>query len=277
LVTDYSYGGPGSPLPLIGVLTALLSPHVAVVPQDAVFPPGLTAAQIQQQDTGQANVFVEQAIAAALNQLKIPFSETVSIALTLQGLPAARVLQAGDVLIAVDGKPVTGIASVGRLINGRSRGQAVTVTVNRRGVLRQFRLTTTSDGTIGVGLTASSKFPFTVRLNSSVCGGSGCGMMFALGLIDKLTPLDLTGGRFIAGTGTIDDAGDIGSVTGIKQLLAGLRGQGATVFLTPAANCGEALAAAPAGLRLVKVSTLNGAVQALEALRAGKPVPTCSS
>jgi PDZ domain-containing protein len=279
LVTEYSYGGPGTDVNLFDILPSLLSSKVAVLPQESVFPPASAAGVIVPNAT-LTTWAMQDATAAALRQLKIHFSETVGITDILKGSPAARVLQEGDVLTAVDGRPVTSWASLSALIDGLPSGQPVTVTVDRRGVVKEFDITTVSNGRggteIGIVPFGIYKFPFTVRMNASACSGNGCGLMFALGLIDKLSPLDLTGGKFIAGAGTLDDLGGVGYVIGIKPLLADLRGQGATIFLTPATDCGEALRAAPPGLRLVKVSTLSGAVQALEALRTGRPVPTCS-
>ena len=57
--------------------------------------------------------------------------------------------------------------------------------------------------------------------------------------------------------------------------MAGARQAGATLFLTPAANCPDAAGAVPAGMRLVKVRNLAGAVTALEGLAAGRSVPSC--
>jgi PDZ domain-containing protein len=99
--------------------------------------------------------------------------------------------------------------------------------------------------------------------------------MFALGIIDKLSPQNLTDGRFIAGTGEISVHGAVGPIGGIQQKMAGARQAGATVFLAPAANCADTAGAVPPGLRLVKVSTLAGAVSALKALAAGRSVPGC--
>ena len=100
-------------------------------------------------------------------------------------------------------------------------------------------------------------------------------MMFALGIIDKLTKLNLTGGKFIAGTGEITASGQVQPIGGIQQKMVGARNAGATVFLTPASNCADTKGAVPAGLRLVKVSTLTQAVDYLEDLRSGQPVPSC--
>ena len=100
--------------------------------------------------------------------------------------------------------------------------------------------------------------------------------MFALGMIDKLTTDNLTGGKFIAGTGEIEPNGTIDPIGGIQQKMAGARSAGATIFLTPAANCSNTTGAVPSGLRLVKVSSLADAVRDLQAIRQGQPTPSCS-
>jgi PDZ domain-containing protein len=99
-------------------------------------------------------------------------------------------------------------------------------------------------------------------------------MMFALGIIDKVGE-DLTGGRFIAGTGTIAPDGAIGPIGGIQLKMIAARNAGATVFLAPSGNCGDVSGNIPDGLQVVKVSTLHGAVQALEDIEKGRSVPSC--
>ena len=110
-----------------------------------------------------------------------------------------------------------------------------------------------------------------MKISVGDIGGPSAGMMFALAIIDKLTKLDLTGGKFIAGTGEITASGQVQPIGGIQQKMIGARNAGATIFLTPASNCADAKGAVPAGLRLVKVSTLTQAVTYLEALRSGPP------
>jgi PDZ domain-containing protein len=100
-------------------------------------------------------------------------------------------------------------------------------------------------------------------------------MMFALGIIDKITPADLTGGRFIAGTGTIDPKGNVGPIGGIQLKMIAAKNKGATVFLAPAGNCDDVRKATPHGLQVVKVSTLHEAVQDLLDIQQGKSVPGC--
>ena len=109
--------------------------------------------------------------------------------------------------------------------------------------------------------------PFKVTINVGAIGGPSAGLMYALGIIDELTPGDLTGGLFVAGTGEIDDNRNVGPIGGIQQKLQGARGDGATVFLVPQPNCADAVHTQPKGLRLISVSTLPDALSALAALR----------
>jgi Lon-like protease len=128
---------------------------------------------------------------------------------------------------------------------------------------------------MGVEIQQQYKFPFTVAITVGNIGGPSAGMMFALGIIDKLTTFDLAGGKFIAGTGEITAAGQVQAIGGIQQKMVGAREAGATIFLTPASNCSDTTGAVPAGLRLVKVSTLTQAVDYLQDIKAGKSVPGC--
>lgn len=119
-----------------------------------------------------------------------------------------------------------------------------------------------------------------VTLTLADVGGPSAGLLFSLGIIDKLhgdgAGGDLTGGRTIAGTGTIDAAGKVGAVGGVSLKTQAAKRDGATVFLVPKAECSDAKAELPKGLRLIPVTTLKGAVNALEALESGKgAVPAC--
>ncbi|KUL38355.1 YlbL family protein [Streptomyces regalis] len=119
-----------------------------------------------------------------------------------------------------------------------------------------------------------------VTLKLADVGGPSAGLLFSLGIIDKLNGTgaddDLTGGRTIAGTGTIDAAGKVGAVGGVSLKTQAAKRDGATVFLVPKEECSDAKAELPKGLRLIPVTTLKGAVGALEALDSGKgSVPSC--
>jgi PDZ domain-containing protein len=119
-----------------------------------------------------------------------------------------------------------------------------------------------------------------VTLKLADVGGPSAGLLFTLGIIDKLhgdgNGGDLTGGRTIAGTGTIGTDGTVGAVGGVALKTQAARRDGATVFLVPKAECTDAKSELPKGLRLVPVTSLKGAVSALEALETGKgSVPSC--
>jgi PDZ domain-containing protein len=280
MVTVSYIGGPGSnpPFNIFAALQAWLSPHEAVVPQQELFPPGQTQQQVVKADTEQMANSQQTAQAAALCQLGIRFRTIDTIAAVIKGLPAEGQLRRGDAITAVDGKQVTCHSTSSSMISSRPAGSQVTLTILRGGKTRTVTLRTASyqgKPVVGVNIVESYSFPFKVKFNIGNIGGPSAGMMFALAIIDKLSPANLTGGKFIAGTGEITAGGSVQPIGGIQQKMAAARAAGATVFLTPAGNCADTAGAVPRGLRIVKVSTLSGAISALRALKVGKPVPSC--
>ncbi|MGW7414540.1 hypothetical protein [Streptomyces sp. NPDC054863] len=121
-----------------------------------------------------------------------------------------------------------------------------------------------------------------VDLHLADIGGPSAGLLFTLGIIDKIdgngAGSDLTGGLDVAGTGTIDADGTVGQVGGVPLKIKGARADGATVFLVPKDECSQARTGLPDGMRLIPVSTLDDAVSSLRELGkkggAGK-VPSC--
>jgi Lon-like protease len=279
MVTVSYSGGPGTRFNIFNALGAWLTPDDAVVPQSEIFSPGQSQQAVIQQDTQEMVGSQQDATAAALCFLNIKFTTLDKIQVVVKNDPAYGVLQAGDVITAVDGTAVGCNHSVVTMIRDRKPGAPVTLTVLRKGVTKTVTVKTKDVGgqpVVGIELgTPSYVFPFTVKINIGQIGGPSAGMMFALAIIDKLTPDNLTGGRFIAGTGEIDPTGAVEPIGGIQQKMAGARAAGATIFLTPASNCGDTAGAVPSGLRIVKVSTLSQAVHALEAIKAGRPTASC--
>ena len=278
MVTVSYAGGPGSSVNIFSALEAWLNPDEAVVPQQELFPSGQTQQQVQQQDTAQMASSQQLATAAALTELHIPYVTLVTVGQTSKGMPAASVLKPGDIIIAVDGKPVTSDTGLTTLIRSHPAGTRLEFTIKRNGKTQQVGITTVpfqGHPVIGIGAIDNYKFPFTVKISIGDIGGPSAGLMFALGIIDKLTPDNLTGGKFVAGTGEIEPSGKVDPIGGIQQKMVGARNAGATIFLAPAGNCADTKGAVPSGLRLVKVSTLDQAVHDLEAIKAGQPVPSC--
>ncbi len=278
MVTVSFYGGPGTEFNIFAALRSWLSPDEAVVPESEIFTPGQSSQQVAKQDIEEMANSQQTATAAALCQLNIRFRTVFTVQAAIKGMPAAGVLRPGDVIEAVDGTPVTCRADPGTLIREHRPGTPVQLTILRHGKTLPVRLVTADvqgEPEIGVYTVQSFVFPFSVTISVGDIGGPSAGLMFALGLIDKITPDNLTGGRFIAGTGEIETNGTVEPIGGIQQKMAGARAAGATIFLTPASNCPDTAGAVPAGMRLVKVSSLAGAIAALDALKAGKPVPAC--
>jgi PDZ domain-containing protein len=278
MVTISYQGGPGTNLNIFEALRGWLDSSEAVVPERELFPAGQSAQQTQAQDTEQMASSQQLATAAALTQLRIPYQTQVEVLSTVAGYPASKLLKAGDIIEAVDGHAVTGASSLSSLITAHPAGSVIQLEVLRAGQTRTVPVASkSSSGTpvIGVQVQEQYKFPFTVDISVGNIGGPSAGLMFALGIIDKLTPLNLAGGKFIAGTGEITASGQVEPIGGIQQKMVGARDAGATVFLAPAGNCSATVGAVPAGLKVVKVSTLSQAVSDLEALKAGQPVPSC--
>jgi PDZ domain-containing protein len=283
LTTVYVNGGPDAPVGIGQVMRAWVDPDQSVTPVELVYPPDITPAEIQEQNSAAMTSSQEAAVAAALGYLEIPFEETLSVAGVMDGAAAQGILRPGDVMVAIDGTPVTNIGVLRRKLNAAA-GSSVELKIRRDGATTTQNVTPRKAGSgdyqLGVGLVAEYDFPFKVTIALDDVGGPSAGSMFALGIVDKLTEGPLTGGKHFAGTGTIDSSGRIGPIGGIRQKLRGARSAGAEAFLVPAANCSEAAGHIPDGLRAVRVRTLDDAVRALETLAddgdASASLPGCA-
>ena len=281
LTTVHVLGGPGSQLGLVTALRGWLDDGIAIVPEDTVYPPGETAEEAEKESAAEMRDSQENATTAALRELGIPVEITSFVQDVPEGSPSTGKLEKGDRLVAIDGTPVAGGTQLRELITAHDPGDQVKVTVERDGEERTETITTerAEDGRAIVGITTRDEadYPFSVDISLKDVGGPSAGLMFALGIVDKLTPGSLTDGAHIAGTGTIDDTGHVGAIGGITQKMIGAQRAGATVFLAPAGNCDEAKDTVPDGLRLVKARTLESAVSSLEQLAEGRTqgLPHC--
>ncbi|WP_163512007.1 YlbL family protein [Fodinicola acaciae] len=249
----------------------------AVLPREFVYPPDQSRKQIEARNADDFTQSQTSAETAALREIGYPV--IVKVESLSAGSPSTGKLAAGDVLTTVDGKQITSNGFLQRTLQAHQPGDTVRIGYLRGNAPATATVKLGADDQrhpiLGVRLNQSQPHPFTVTIQLSDIGGPSAGLMFALGIIDLTTADDLTNGKFIAGTGTIDDDGTVGVIGGIQQKMIAARKAGATVFLVPAGNCEEASGAAPAGLRLVKIDTLHGAVTALATLRRNGPVPAC--
>jgi PDZ domain-containing protein len=256
-----------------------LDPSDAVVPREVIYPPDQTTQQVDQQNKQDFQNSESSAEIAALRALGYPVQ--VSVDTVTAGAPAEGYLRKGDQITTVDGATVTSSQKLTVLIRAKPAGTTLTIGYTRGGVAGTTTIKTAAadDGSarIGVSVTQAQPSPYKITFALEDVGGPSAGLMFSLGIIDKLTPEDLTGGIDIAGTGTIDDDGNVGAIGGIAQKMRGARRDGATVFFSPADNCAEAVANAVPGLRIVRVATLDDALHALDTLRAGGTPTLCSA
>jgi PDZ domain-containing protein len=248
-----------------------------VEPHQVQCPPGVSSQAVQQQGVQEMTQSQTDAVYAALTELGYHSTgNAVFVDSVTAGVPAASVIDPNDIVVSINGKPATTGRQVVDLVQALTPGDSVTLVVKRDGQLRTLHVRTTkgSDGHTLLGISISQRPTFnginvTIGIDPDVIGGPSAGTALALGIIDKLTPGGLTGGRTIAGTGTVSRLGKVGPIGGIQQKIAAAVRAGATVFFAPASECTDAKSAAPSSLTLVSVKTLHGAVTALEAIKAG--------
>jgi len=266
---------------LLAAMRAWFDRRYAVVPRDSVFPPDRTDKQVDEQNAEEFRVSQDAAEVAALRELGYPLQ--ISVTEVRPGAAARGVLRTGDVIAAVDGVPITVASDLTSRVRAKKPGDMAAIRYVRDGKAATVNIRTGALPTdperaaLGVLIDQRPAPPLKITFDIEDIGGPSAGLMFSLGIVDLLTPEDLTGGRFIAGTGTIDDEGKVGAIGGIHQKLVAARAAGATLFLTPAGNCAEASRLVPRGLRLVKVTTLQDALSSMDRLRSERgPLPSCA-
>ncbi|MDC7123084.1 PDZ domain-containing protein [Cellulomonas fimi] len=282
LTTVSSTGGPGYPSSILGVLGGWFSASSVVLPVEQVYPPDVSQEQIDESNQAEMVSSQEDATVAALTELGYEVPATLLVAGTVEGTDAEGKLEENDVLVGFDGEPLPDYQSLVDDLEDVQPGDTVTLTVQRHGQEVDVDVVTSEreggGAQIGVLIDPTFDMPVDVTISIDDIGGPSAGTMFALGIIDKLTPEDEADGEVIAGTGTMDVTGEVGPIGGIRQKLAGARRDGADWFLAPAGNCDEVVGHVPDGLRVVRVATLHDARVAMEAIGSGEAddLPTCT-
>lgn len=255
---------PDGRVSLIQAMGAWLSREQAVYPRESQYAPGETTEDTKAEGALQMVSSQDGAVAAALTELGYKVEqEPLTILQVTEGMPAEGKLKVHDVVVKVGGEKVTTGDQVVAQVQGTPKGEPVEFVVRRDGKLVTVNIVPkVVDGHARVGVIPGPgyRFPFEVNLGSlGDIGGPSAGTIFALGIIDTLTPGELTGGGKIAGTGEIDAKGEVGPIGGIQQKIVGARNAGAELFLVPADNCADALGAPNGDMRLAKIDTLHEA------------------
>ena len=265
---------------------AWFDPSKAVLPIDAVFPAGQTTEQRNEESAAMMVDSQQEATAAALSELGYDVGAKLSVHSVIDGSAADGVLEEGDLILSADGEEVTDATSLRTVINDGG-GAPVELVIERDGAQQTVSITpkeSTADGQttwlIGVTLITDYDFPIDVTIQLNNVGGPSAGMMFALGIIDTLTPGELNSGEQVAGTGTITADGTVGPIGGIRQKMWGAVDAGAEWFLAPDANCDEVVGHVPGDLRVFSVKTLDDSLKVLQTVSDGgdlDALPTCTA
>lgn len=273
LTTVSTSGGPGYPVTLGDVLRAWASGARSVVPVETIFAPQDTRDEIDELNQAEMISSQENATVAALEELGYEVPTTLTVAEPVDGTGAQGVVRADDVITTLDGAPMTSFSVLSAAMDEVTPGDTIRLGVTRGGEPYELEVVTTDDGNgralIGVLIDPTFDLPVDVSIQIENIGGPSAGTMFALGIIDRLTPEDEAAGQVIAGTGTMDLTGQVGPIGGIRQKLVGARRDGATWFLAPADNCDEVVGHVPDGLTVVRIGTLEEARDAVAAIGSG--------
>lgn len=281
MVTVLESGGPRGGLTFVDAIASWLNPQDAVVPRELLFPDDESGDEVRRREAVSFSTSQSDAIAAAMNYLKRPLSSEIVVQTVYSDSPSDGVLQPTDHLLTIDGVEITSPGQVADVVRSKPVGTTFAFGIERGGTESTVSVTSAPNPDdasipyigIAVGVVYSAGFPIDFTLQD--VGGPSAGLMFSIGIVDKLTPDDLAKGNVVAGTGTISPDGTVGAIGGIRQKLAAARNDGATLFLMPKVHCSEAEGFVPDGLTVVPVETISDGIAAIEAYAAGKPVAAC--
>ena len=265
-------------LSLVQAVRGWFDDEIAVVPEESVYPPGHSERETRDANR-QAFLSSEQAAeSAALGHLGYPVKVVVQE--VPKGSPSASLLAAGDTIEAVDGTPTPDADTLTDVLKGTPAGSTVIVDTTHLGKPGQVQVTTKpaqgrKGSMLGVSVLAQPSAPFDVQIDVKDVGGPSAGLMLTLGILDLVGDDDLTDGKVVAGTGTIDAEGKVGPIGGITLKMAAAKGIGAQLFLVPADNCTEASGVDDPGFPLAKVASLDDALKALSDFEAGRTPAGC--
>lgn len=273
-------GGPGVRVNVFDLVTAGVRDDEEVYRREAFYPEQTSRKEVQQENAAEMVNSQEVAAAIALRETGHVVPERVVVSQVPDGSPSKGVLEPGDEFVSVAGKATVDAAAVQTAVRSAKAGSTVPMVVKRAGVDTSLSVPTRDNGgttIIGVLLGRDYDLPVDVTIDAGGVGGPSAGTMLTLAVYDLLTPGDLTAGKRIAGTGTMEPDESVGPIGGIRQKLHGARDGGADYFLAPADNCDEVRGHVPDGLTVVKIGSFDDALGAVKAIAANKAdtLPGC--
>ena len=258
------------PLTLPDLVGAWRDPAQDVIPESLLVAPGETQEHADQRSISEmdtSKILATSWVLGLLEDYPKEHGDGALIAAVTPGCPADGRLFPGDLITRINGHEIPDEAAFERAVKDIPATAPLTIRVTAAGETTDVRLVRRPCDPQTkrplIGIFSVDNFPFRVTISSGDIGGPSAGTMWALGLYDLLTPGDLTGGRTIAGTGTIDFDGNVGPIGGVEKKIVAAKDAGADVFLVPEANLAAAKTVA-AGLQLVPLHTFQDALDYLE-------------
>jgi len=277
-LTVSSLGTPTTKPTWLQVMAAWISSEAKVIPMEVVYPAGASDQQIAERVKTMMTDSQQDAVAVALRRSGYEVPALIAVQAIQAKMPAVGLFKAGDIIKSVEGVTPKSTKDVSTQINLHN-GNPVHFVVERSGHVKQLVVTPThtkADPVWRIGIYPGTKYqmPVKVTIDLGDVSGPSAGMMFTLGLIDKLSPGSLTGGVHIAGTGTIDAKENIGAIGGIGLKMKAAIKAGAKLFIGPRDNCDEITGHIPAGLQVVTVTKLSEALDLLGQVSGKRAVPS---
>lgn len=270
-LTSIYVSSPESKIFGIDVLGAWFDGERSVQPKEVFFPKGVSSQEVDEQNSLDMLHSQEHAKVSALKYLGYEIPEKMIISSITKESPNYKVLKNGDEIIELNGIRVTSATGFKKLLlavsSPKTSSDQMQLTVLRDGSAEVFKVQTYKiapmQKVLGLMIESKYQYPFTIKIRLKDVGGPSAGLMFSLGIVEKLRSENLVRGRDISGTGTIDAFGNVGPIGGIEEKLIGAARAGSKLFLAPALNCDD-IRHIPPGLQIVAVETLREAVAALK-------------
>jgi len=284
LVTVTERGGPFGILLLGEALLGWVNPDVAIVPRSALYPEELSEEQARTRNRVAFGNSQGNAISAALGHLGLPIVTSVLVSGVADDGPSVGLFEVGDQITGVQGEGVTTTEELVKKVRANSPGTEIEFDVIRQGAPRKIKVTSQAANddpnaaSVGIFISNHVQAEFEIDFALDSIGGPSAGLMFALGIIDELTPGNLTKGEKVAGTGTVTPAGEVGPIGGLWQKLAAASNQDVEIFLLPADNCDDVNRSEFRGMPLVPVKNVTEAVNYLRkwAIDGADSLPRCT-
>lgn len=261
-----------------------------VLPRNSVYPKNVSPSQVESESEGEMRSSQSTATAAALKYLGYQVDEIYFVSSIRSYSKAIQKLEKLDQIVSIDGKVIKNIEEIRSSYANKKVGDSISMTIEREdeaGKPKQFTYTIElvasqepsamqtpgEKPAIGILVGTAGKFPVDINFNIDDVGGPSAGMIFAIGIVEKMTSEDLLKGRKIAGTGTISPDGKVGGIGGIEEKLIGASRKGVSLFLAPRENCPD-ITRVPKGMKVIPVTTLSEAISVLRTPENSK-FPTC--